>query len=144
MVNVLLVCTANVCRSPVAEYLWRQRAAEQGRPAPVSSAGTEAQPGGGADPVCIELLGLRGVDLRPHRTRRMNAAEHARADLILVMEPTHAQRIRSLAPVLAGRVHLLGRWSCGVIADPHGAALEQYQQCISDISAAIDSWLQRI
>lgn len=142
--NVLIVCTANVCRSPVAEYLLRQRASATGRAVQVTSAGTEAQSGGGADPVCIELLAQRGLDLRAHRTRRLNPAVDGKADLILVMEPSHAQRIRSLAPVLAGRVHLLGRWSRGAIADPHGASSDAYMSCIGDIEDAVDSWLQRL
>ena len=142
--SVLIVCTANVCRSPVAEWLWRQRADELGRPILVSSAGVDAQPGSAADPLCVALLAQRGLDLRGHRAQRLHLPDAARHELILVMEPKHAQRIKLKAPVLAGRVQLLGRWSAGAIADPRGASREVYERCLDIMSAAVEQWLQRL
>ncbi len=142
--SVVIVCTANVCRSPVAELLWRGRAAERGRAILVSSAGIDARPGSVADPLCVALLAERGLDLRAHRARRLGMAEAARHDLILVMEPVHAQRIKAKAPLLAGRVQLLGRWGGGAIADPRGASREVYEQCLGVISTAVDQWLERL
>jgi protein-tyrosine phosphatase len=142
--RVLLVCTANVCRSPVAQALWTQQAGARGKRVVVASAGTEALPGQLVDPVCAALLAARGLDLSAHRSVRVNLERAADQDLILVMEKRHAQWLCGASPVLNGRVHLLGRWGVGEIADPHGKEQENYERCIVEIDASIGQWLDRL
>lgn len=142
--RVLLVCTANVCRSPVAQALWTQHSQARGKRFVATSAGTEAQPGLLADPMCTTLLAARGLDLSPHRSVRVNLERVADQDLILVMEKRHAQRLCGALPVLNGRVHLLGRWGVGEIADPHGKEQENYERCIVEIETCIGQWLDRL
>jgi protein-tyrosine phosphatase len=142
--RVLLVCTANVCRSPVALALWTQQAGSRGKRVVASSAGTEAHPGQPADAMCVALLAARGLDLSAHRSVRVNLERVADHDLILVMEKRHAQWLCGAAPVLNGRVHLLGRWGVGEIADPHGKEQENYERSIVDIDTSIGQWLDRL
>lgn len=142
--RILLVCTANVCRSPMAQALWTQQAAARGKRVRATSAGTEAQPGQPVDPVSAMLLAARGLDLSAHRSVRVNLERAADQDLILVMEKRHAQWLCSAQPVLKGRVHLLGRWGVGEIADPHGKEPEKYERCIVEIDASIGQWLDRL
>jgi protein-tyrosine phosphatase len=142
--QVLLVCTANICRSPVAELLWREAAAAQRRPLPVASAGIEAEPGRPADPTFVELLAPRGLDLQAHRATRFRAEMARDCELILVMEPAHSRRIQSAAPELAGRVQLLGRWTCGPIADPYRRERAAYEECLSLLEKSVAAWLNKI
>ena len=142
--RVLLLCTANVCRSPVAEALWQAQAQLRKKRLVVTSAGLEALPGQPADPVCVELLAARGLDLSAHRSARVNLGAAPDQDLILVMENRHAQRLRAALPVLRGRVHLLGCWGVGEIADPHGGSRDQYESCIVQIEASVGQWLDRL
>jgi protein-tyrosine phosphatase len=142
--QVLLVCTANICRSPVAELLWREAAEGHRRPMPVASAGVEAEPGRPADPTFVELMAARGLDLDAHRATRFRADLARDCELILVMEPGHLRRIQSAAPELAGRVQLLGRWTCGPIADPYRRELAAYEECISLLENSVRAWLNKI
>jgi protein-tyrosine phosphatase len=142
--QVLLVCTANICRSPVAEVLWREAAAARSRPVPVASAGVEAEPGRPADPVVVELMAARGLDLTQHRASHFRADLARDCELILVMEPAHARRIQATAPELAGRVQLLGRWTCGLITDPYRRELADYGECISLLENSVRAWLNKV
>ena len=142
--STLLVCTANICRSPMAEALWRDAAARLRRTLPVFSAGLDALPGRPADPACVELLAERGIDLAEHRATRFTPADATRHELVLVMEQEHAWRIMSAVPTLAGRVHLLGRWGAGPIEDPYGASRAEYEYCLGQLEISAMAWLDRI
>ena len=140
----MMVCTANICRSPMSEALWKAAAARLGRALPVASAGVDAQPGRPADPNCVELLAERGIDIAEHRATRFTAAAAAQYELILVMEPSHARRIMALGPTLAGRVQLLGRWGEGAINDPYGASRPVYEDCLRRLEDSVNAWIGRI
>ena len=142
--EVLFVCLANICRSPMAEVLWRAAAAGRRRPIAVASAGLEAEPGRAADATCIELMAVRGLDLSDHRATRFRVELAVDCELILVMEPAHVRRILALAPQLSGRVHLLGRWGPGAIADPYRREPEAYAECVELLENSVEAWLNRI
>jgi len=93
MTRVLVVCTGNVCRSPIAEGLLRAAFAERmGPDAPeVASAGTMGWTGSGADPSSILAAAERGVDISGHRAREVSDEDVARADLVVAMAPEHAR-----------------------------------------------------
>lgn len=142
--STLLVCTANVCRSPMAEALWRDAARRLRRGLPVTSVGLDARAGTPADPTCVELLAERGIDLSGHRANRFRALNAMRYELVLVMEHEHLRRIMALAPALAGRVHLLGRWGAGPIDDPIGASRLAYEDCMARLDKSVIAWMNRI
>jgi protein-tyrosine phosphatase len=95
MTRVLVVCTGNVCRSPIAEGLLRAAFAERmGDDAPeVASAGTMGWTGSGADPNSVEAAAERGVDISGHRAREVSDEDVARADLVVAMAPEHARAL---------------------------------------------------
>lgn len=142
--NVLLVCTANICRSPMAEVLWRAAAAGLERSVPVASVGLDAKPGWTADPTCIDLMAQRGLDLAGHRSAQFEPDLAMKCELVLVMEPRHLRRILSVAPLLAGRVQLLGRWTGGPIADPYCRELEVYEKCVDSLEKSVAAWLNKL
>ena len=92
MTMVLVVCTGNVCRSPIAEGLLRAAFAERLGPdvLEVASAGTMGWTGSGAHPRSIRAAGEHGVDISDHRAREVSDEDVARADLIIAMAPEHA------------------------------------------------------
>ncbi|MGW0216571.1 arsenate reductase/protein-tyrosine-phosphatase family protein [Micromonospora chokoriensis] len=86
--RVLFVCHANLCRSPMAEFLARRMLAD--RPLSVSSAGTDAIDGLGMHPYAIEVATASGADPAEFRTRGLRP-EHL-VDATLVLTATRRQR----------------------------------------------------
>ncbi|MGB3675530.1 MAG: hypothetical protein WA988_13930 [Candidatus Nanopelagicales bacterium] len=86
--RLLFVCTANRCRSPMAEYLARQSLAGREINAEVVSAG---RLGGryAASPGAVAAMAKRGIDLRGHTSAPIDPDTLAHADLVLVMERAH-------------------------------------------------------
>lgn len=96
MNSVLLVCTANICRSPMAEAVLRA----QGLFAEVQSAGARAAPRGEpVDARAARALQQRGYQLpRRWRSRRVQAEDLQRFDLVLAMDQDNLRDLRELAP----------------------------------------------
>jgi protein-tyrosine phosphatase len=92
----------------------------------------------------VGLLAARNIDLRTHRARPFVRALAVPHDLILVMEPNHARYLQSMAPELAGRVQLLGRWTTGPIADPIGQPRAAFEHCLQVLERAVESWLDKL
>jgi len=93
MTSILVVCTGNVCRSPIAESLLRVALeARLAAEAPdVASAGTMGWVGSGADPSSVVAAAELGVDISGHRAREVSDEDVARSTLILAMAPEHAR-----------------------------------------------------
>jgi protein-tyrosine phosphatase len=126
MAEILVVCSGNICRSPIAEGLLR-RALERrvGKDAPdVSSAGTIAVDGGPATDASVVAAGELGIEIGGHRARRLSFSL-TEADLIVCMAAEHRDAIAALAPSAADRtftlkelVRLLERAPLAVDAPP--------------------------
>lgn len=95
-----MVCTGNICRSPMAEVVLRSlvlNAGLAGRVA-VSSAGTgDWHVGEQADPRTLTALSNRGYDGQQHRAKQFDASKFDGLDLILALDRTHERAIRSWA-----------------------------------------------
>jgi protein-tyrosine phosphatase len=101
--TVLYVCTGNVCRSPIAELLFRAWVAP-GADVTVSSAGTQALVGEGMDGSSASALGQLGVDPSSHRARQFEPWMAADADLILTAERAHRDLVITELPSAFRRV----------------------------------------
>lgn len=147
MPHILFVCTANICRSPVAEGLLRQRLQEDGLYGwTVSSAGTWAQQRRAAASTSIELLAERGIDISNHRAREVTAELLAAADLILCMEAGHAEALRVEFPEAAERIYLLSEMAGDKqnVDDPYGGPYQGYVKMVDELSQLIEAGLPRM
>ncbi len=147
MPHILFVCTANICRSPVAEGLLRKRLDEDGLYSwQVSSAGTWAQLRRGAATTSVQLMAERGIDLSNHRAREVTAELLADADLILCMETGHAEALRVEFPEARERIHVLSEMagSNHNVADPYGGPYQGYVKMVDELTHLIDAGLPRI
>ncbi len=107
--SVLIVCTANICRSPMAERLLVEWFARR-RPADaleLGSAGTHARPGRGPARGMQAVALAWGLDLSAHRARRVDAGLARAHDLIITMEDAHRSAVSRLAAGLGRRTFTL-------------------------------------
>ena len=97
-VNVLVVCTANQCRSPMAAALFERELARCGAPARVRSAGTAAVPDIPATDDAIAVMKDYGLDISTHRSRPVDVSEMATADVVVTMTRAHLRDLATRAP----------------------------------------------
>jgi protein-tyrosine phosphatase len=109
MASILVVCTGNVCRSPIAEGMLRSILQTRfGDAAPsVASAGTAGWVGSSADPSSIAAAAEMGIDLSAHRARQLRADDVGSAELVLAMANEHADAASRLFPRTVGRTFTL-------------------------------------
>lgn len=89
---ILVVCTANQCRSPLAVAMLQRRLAHRDPAIVVESAGLGAD-GYRATPPTIDAGAVLGLDLSTHRSRRIEAPLVARAELVVGMERRHVREV---------------------------------------------------
>jgi protein-tyrosine phosphatase len=144
--DVLIVCHANVCRSPAAEQLFRaclrERAAEHA--GAFHSAGLRAREGADMDPVMQRLLAERGVAASTHYSRRLERRLVRDADLVLVTERAQVHAVEQIEPTARGKVFALGNWENSDVADPHGLDEATYRDSLELMDRLVKGWLSRI
>jgi protein-tyrosine-phosphatase len=104
--RVLVLCTANQCRSPLAGSLLRREVERRGLRVEVLTAGLGA-PGRPATPPTVEAAENIGLDLRDHQSRKVDKALLAGADLVLGMERLHVREAVVLDPPVWRRAFTL-------------------------------------
>ncbi|MFV0523910.1 MAG: hypothetical protein ACK5RL_05370 [Acidimicrobiales bacterium] len=161
------MCTANICRSPTAEYLARDRFGE--RSAVFRSVGF-LRSDDACPPTLVDVAAKRGVDLRPHRSYRVDRASIEAAELLLTMEGEHVQRLTLLdrsaftrIVPLTEAVAVLSRVPPGSgidglleavnrerdpssylsarwdVADPYGQKRRDYERTVDEITGLVES-----
>lgn len=109
MASILVVCTGNVCRSPIAEAFLRSalRVRFGDRAPSVASAGVSGWEGARAEPGSVAAAAERGLDVSAHRARRLRSDDVAGAALVVAMATEHRDDIADLHPRVSGRTFTL-------------------------------------
>ncbi|MBI9019173.1 MAG: threonylcarbamoyl-AMP synthase [Phycisphaerae bacterium] len=147
-INILIVCTGNTCRSPMAQGIFATKIAEKlgcgidqltNKGYKLISAGVMAWPDCPATPEAVQACAQMDVDICSHRATVLTPELINKADYIFALANSHARSIIEFAPEASDKVSLLGNDS---IADPIGGTAECYQACANEIAQAIDMQLQ--
>lgn len=145
---VVFVCTGNICRSPMAEYLFRARVVSR-QDVNVCSAGVMAGYGVPASRYALLALEELGVDASAHRSQPLTPDLVRNADLLAVMTAQHRDILLGHHPEAASKIALLKSFNPaadgGDVMDPIGLSLDVYRFVRDEIAEALpglDSHLQ--
>ena len=149
MPSILFVCLANRYRSPLAAAFFIERleqVADRGSWS-VGSAGTWAQPG--LPPVARALLDARdkGLDIKSHRSRQVNADLLTHSNLVLVMEAGQKEALQVEFPKERGKIFLLSEAADGIpydIPDPFGPDAATHQEIANELYELIKRGFEKI
>src|SRR5437867_4398216 len=149
MKTILFVCTGNICRSPMAEGLFRH--AVKGRSDfRVLSAGVGAVEGLPPSEHAVHALRELGVDISQQRSRMLTADLVQQADYIFGMTHSHVDAVTLLYPQAAEKTFLLREFDETLdeyekdISDPIGGSYEVYLNCRDQIEQGITTMLNFI
>ncbi|MFC7025188.1 low molecular weight protein-tyrosine-phosphatase [Promicromonospora thailandica] len=145
----MTVCTGNICRSPMAEIVLRDRfeAAGLGDAVVLDSSGvSDEEHGNPVDPRARAVLAEHGYPAGDgHRARQVTAADAGARDLLLAMTTRHARALRALAPDADVRMYRsFDPAAAGLpddrldIADPWYGGPEDFEECLAQVEAAAD------
>ncbi|NLG72072.1 MAG: low molecular weight protein arginine phosphatase [Chloroflexi bacterium] len=146
MHTVLFICTANVCRSPLAAALLRERVKDSAQDWRIESAGTWALEGYPMVSKVEQVLNERGVPIPPHRSRKVTAELLQQFQLILTMEEGHKEALRFEFPEAASRIYMLSeminqRFN---VPDPMGKSYREYKITAQELDRVIEKGLEKI
>jgi len=151
--RVCFVCTGNICRSPMAESVFRALTVEAGLDGlvEVDSAGTDGwHEGDGADPRTVSVLEEHGYD-GAHTARRFQPSWFSRLDLVIALDAGHLRALRRLAPTPedAAKVRLLRSYDPAAgadldVPDPYYGGLDGFEECLEMVEAASEGLLAEV
>lgn len=145
--SILVICSANICRSPVVETLLRRRLGSDGHTqVKISSAGTLGLDGAAAAEHSISLMAERGLDISGHRSRGVDLPMLEAADLVLAMENGHVNLIKGARPSLAPRIRRLAEMAGEErdVPDPYGGPRQGYEEMVRDVEDLIERGMPSI
>jgi len=152
--RVVFVCTGNICRSPMAEVVFRHVAAAAGLADRVvsSSAGTgDWHVGERADERTVEALARRGYDGTQHRARQFTADGFQRNDLVVALDRSHARILENAArsEADADEIALLLSFDPAArgaldVPDPYYAGPEMFDEVLGMIESAVQALFRQL
>lgn len=131
--NILFVCTGNICRSAMSEYLLKKMLKEEGiTELQVWSRGIAGSHTLRIPAIELELMDEENIDISQHVSHPLLGRDVLTADLILVMEKYHKERLQTFFPEVSEKIFLLSEFvgqGAQDIKDPIGLPDEVYKEC---------------
>ena len=137
--KVLVVCIGNICRSPMAAALLRERGPHGLQ---VCSAGLAACVGRDMDPLARLVLDEFAIPAPLHEACQVTHDMLRWAQVILLMEQQQVQNVVQMAPEVRGKAFLIGKWRNELeIADPYRRPKNAFRETYAHLSRCVDDWL---
>lgn len=139
--SVLFVCKGNICRSPLAEFYFRDHARKRGLDLTVKSAGLDTHLGKPAHTLARAIAHEHGFSLKPHATTPLFRDLIQQADLVLVMEVAQKDHVLKLYPQNRNKVFVLGQFckrGSLDIDDPYCGTEHDFKVCFDRIRESCD------
>ena len=138
--NILVVCIGNICRSPIAEALLKDRYPSKH----IESAGLGALVGNPVDPKSQEVMNPFNIDMANHVAKQINEQLVMTADLIFTMSDSQTKWIEERWPHCRGKTFRIGHWIDKDIADPHRHEKLAFETAREDIMQSLVPWTDKI
>ena len=145
--NVVMVCSGNTCRSPMAEGIlrreWDRATSEAGFTARLNewSRGTAAVPGLRATPEAVSAVSRMGIDISGHLSQPVSEEDVAGADLVVAMTGAHKVALQRKFPRMTAKVRTLAEVSEGAVVgdvdDPIGLGQEAYDRTAATLERGL-------
>lgn len=137
---VLIACTGNSCRSPMAEGWLKNEIEKRGLSGDIEviSCGTGARDGLPCAPEAEFVMRNRGIDLSKFRSRSCRKGDLWSSDLVLAMAPQHAEDIAKMLQSARGKSITLN------VDDPIGLGMNVYEKTLLDIEAKMKQHMEQI
>lgn len=139
--KILIVCTGNTCRSPMAEGIFKYLIKEKNLDVEIGSAGTSAYDGDHVTNHAENALKKMGIDISDHRSKIVHLNLIERVDLVLTMTKSHKETIIRNFPEAKEKVFLLNEYAYGElrdVVDPFGGTLIDYEKARDEIYKAVE------
>ncbi len=148
MEKVLFVCTANICRSPIAVGIFDALVEDRGLTFQAESAGVAALVGSPVASHTYEVARELGLDVDGHRARQVDETLLGEADLVLTMTPQHRDALRRNFKDFEEKIYTLQEYSvgdtAGGIADPYGHGIRTYRTSAQQILHHMELVVERL
>ncbi len=139
--SILVVCTGNICCSPMGERYLQSLLPNK----KIDSAGTGALVGHEADPTASRIAQNYGISLSNHCAKQFTSTLGRKYDLILAMEKEHIEKISQIAPEVRGKTMLFGHWAeYKDIPDPYRKSEEVFTLIFELIKQSGDIWAKKL
>jgi len=148
--KILFVCTAGVCRSPMAAAIFDALAEDRGLPFRAESAGVAALEGNPMAPNAAAALAEVGIYPKEHRARQVSAPMLEEASLVLTMSPRHVAALnRNFGNLSDNKLHSLPEYASGVpgeegIPDPYGHTITAYRASVRQLLEHVERVVERL
>ena len=131
--KIVCVCTGNICRSPMIEYLLRDALAKENIPCDISGAGTGTADGVPASAHAITVMKELGIDISNHRSRQLTQDIADSADLFVAATVEHGVVLAFQYGVDPEKILVPGAG----VPDPFGRDVATYKACLEQITEAL-------
>lgn len=146
MLSILMLCHGNICRSPLAEYLLRDRIVKEALPISTASAAVSTEEiGNPVYPPVRRILEKKGIDCSKKRARRITRKDLEDFDLILAMDQQNLRILERMFGPLPDKVKLLLDFTerkGEEIADPWYTG--GFTECLADIEEGLDGLVEEL